>query len=319
MEKLGLENDKRGCRFSFCSVSVMKDLFLRRMASTFLAKYLWALHISYWGPCASEHSSNAKPLWNFQLKWALPRCLRHFCSAILLIRGMLQDPKLCKALDVWQRPSRRKGTSGRACGSRESSIALPLGLKCLAPLQLISGKGICPAGLRPLGVLQHLPWLVGDQHRPRIKGTCLLGRAVQSGAIGWVYCSRSGRWKPRGGPWRLDAKGTSSFSHLICFINMILLFPLQDASLLLRRNPDVFRQPHHWPWGCTIGLGRRPWLLRAKSAAVELLAGPGKRTGTKSTESAGAWDAKSGGKIDQHISTYVWSWNRLDWYMLNWS
>ena len=76
---------------------------------------------------------------------------------------------------------------------RKNSLqnALPLGLASLAPFTSSGEMGSCDAqrGCRSLGVLQHLPWLVGDQHWPRIKGTCLLGRAVQSGAICWVMLS----------------------------------------------------------------------------------------------------------------------------------
>lgn len=139
---------------AFLSFNFCYDRYvLRRMASTFLAKYLWALHISYWGPCACEHSSNAKPLWNFQLNELcqdVSRCLRHLCRAGSSPR--MQDPKLCKALDVWQRPSCRKGSSGRACGSSTQQFiakCFAAGSREFGPLHFIWGNGIlwCPAGL----------------------------------------------------------------------------------------------------------------------------------------------------------------------------
>ena len=98
---------------AFLSFNFCYDRYvLRRMASTFLAKYLWALHISYWGSWACEHSSNAKSLWNFQLNEPCQDV-----SDICVGRAVLLGCKIQSFARPWMFDSCRKGSSGRAMAS----------------------------------------------------------------------------------------------------------------------------------------------------------------------------------------------------------
>jgi hypothetical protein len=87
--------------------------------------------------------------------------------AVLLVGCKIQSFARLWMFDSDQ--AAEKEVQGEPVGPpRKNSLqnALPLGLASLAPFTSSGEMGSCDAqrGCRSLGVLQHLPWLVGDQH-----------------------------------------------------------------------------------------------------------------------------------------------------------